>query len=161
MNTQPAATTLTDALKTVLATVTKANGYRLGLAGTVHVGLRQANELEAPCIVLMPGDEVPGEQSGTNGHVEIQYTVAGWLDRMDTTLDYYLTDPDAEFALVDAVIADLRDAIEGTGCVLTDEALSVSYQGARRQFHDGAGLLCGAELRYLITTPWVDYIPGQ
>ncbi|MGB5336719.1 MAG: hypothetical protein WBN07_13940 [Woeseiaceae bacterium] len=161
MNTQPASTTLTDALRTALSGITVANGYRLDLASTIHVGMRQINELEAPCLVLTPGNEAPGEQAGQNGHVEIQYSVSGYLNRTDETVSYYTADPDAEFALIDAIIADVRDAIEGGVCALTDEALAVAYQGARRMFHEAGGELCGAELRYLITTPWIDYLPGQ
>lgn len=157
----PARTTLTAAIETALEGITIALGARTDIGALVHVGLRQANEHEMPCCVLTPGQETPAPTAGHNGHVQIAYTVSGYLDRTAETAAEYVADPSAEFALVDAIIADIRDAIEGTGCVLSAESDGVLYQGATPLYHEDAGKACGAEARYLITTPYVDSIPGQ
>lgn len=158
----PARTTLTVAIVSLLEDITPDAGARTNIGRYVPVGAESVNATDLPCCALSPGQETPAPDAGPNGHVQIAYTVIGYLNRRDTQAAEHTADPDAEFALVDAIIADIRDAIEGpSGCVLSTESDGLLYQGATPLYHALGGEACGAELRYLITTPFIDYIPGQ
>jgi len=156
----PARTTLTDALKTQLESVLRDNGSRLDLGQTVLIGRMRGNELETPCILLMPGTEAPAPDSHYLGHVQIDYTVSGYVNRLNEVATEYTADPHADWALVDAIIADLRAAVEDW-CDLSTYADGIQYQGAQPFYEEQAGELVGAELRYVITTPYTEYMPGN
>ena len=157
----PARTILTDALETALKGITPDDGARTNIGRLVAVGEYQVNDTEIPCCVLLPGAETPAPNAGINGHVTVAYSVSGFLHRRESVASEYTTDPHAEFALIDAVIADIRDAIEGAWCALSEKAETLVYVGAETHYHQEGGEKCGATVRYLITTPYVDYIPGQ
>lgn len=157
----PPRTTLTAAIQTALGAITQEDGARTNIGRLVYVGAHPVNDNELPCCVLTPGQETLAPDAGPLGHVAVAYTVSGYVNRRDSKAEEYTADPCAEFALVDAIIADVRDAIEGTGCVLASEAYSVVYQGAVPHYHEDGGEACGASLSYQITTPYIDFIPGQ
>lgn len=53
----PPRSAVTDALIGALESALQSSGYHLDLGANVIVGLRQINEVEAPCVVLTPGRE--------------------------------------------------------------------------------------------------------
>lgn len=154
-------TTLTAALRNLLNDIDTANGYRTDIGGFISVGMRDPNLNELPCCILTPAQEIPDPAAGPNGYVQIAYTVSGFVNRRDTTVHTDTNEPCAEYAIIDAIIADIRDAIEGKVCELNAVSSNLQYQGAVRHWHESGGEACGAEVRYLITTQIIDYIPGQ
>jgi len=130
-----ARTTLTAAIAARLAT-----GWG---ASSVFVGVGQANELEAPCVILTPGDETPKSREPL-GNVEIQYSIAGYRSR--------LTVGGEEYTIIDDIIDDIRAAVEACG---TLPVYSITYSGASPIYSEAGGDIVGAELRYSISTPYV------
>lgn len=158
----PAETTLIAAIETALGGIIKAAGYRTDIGYTVLVDdNRRATDEECPCCILAPGNDSPGPLAGPNGHVTISFAVGGYLNRTKATEDFYTADQSAEFALIEAIIRDIRDALEGTGCALSSVSSTVQYIGSARYYHQEGGSTCGATVNYEITTPHVDFIPGQ
>lgn len=155
-------TTLIAALKTAVESITIANGFRTDIGYKVLIdSARRASDNEVPCVLLAPGSEVLSENAGMRGHVDIQVSIGGYLDRKVATITEYTADPSAEFAIIDAVIADIRQAIEGTWCALSLVGQAIQYSGAQRLFHEEGGRSCGAEVTYIVTTPYIDFIPGN
>lgn len=156
----PDQTTLTGAIVDLLEAIRRDNDYLTNLGQNVLVGLN-ANPSEAPCVVLSPEQETLADRGGIMGHVDISYAIAAFLNSRDEVVPEYTANPAAPFALIDAAIQDIRTAIEGSVCTLCSVSHSVQYLGANRIFPQSAGENCGAILRYSITTPFRDYMPGQ
>jgi hypothetical protein len=126
-------------------TLTAAIAARLAADGaTVYIGRKRSNELEAPCIILVPGDEVP-KSNEPLGNVEISYSIAAYRKRSEET--------DEEYIVIDSAIGDIRAAVEACGL----PAYWVAYDGARPIYSEEGGDLIGAELRYSISTPYTQY----
>ena len=157
----PARTTLTDSLVTQLKRITVVDGARTDIGKQVFIGQHPVNDNELPCCTLTPAAELPGADSRLNGDVQISYSVTGYLNRRETSVDYYPPGPGPEYVLIDAIVADIRDRIESEACAYSSAVSALVYQGATPLYHEDGGDACGAEVRYLITTPIVDYIPGQ
>ena len=154
-------TVVTDALLIVVAGIMQSAGYRTSIGENVYVARENVEDAEMPCCVIIPGRDTPAEDAGPNGHVVMQYQVAGFVNLRESLVPEHTNDPGAEFAIVDAIIADLRQAIEGDGCALLDVAESVAYIDAQPIYHMRGGEVCGATLNYVIGTPHIDYLPGQ
>lgn len=156
--TVPAQTSLTAALKDALSGIIRSNGSRTNIGENVYIGNESVQDLDVPCCVLLPGEENPAENSGLKGHVDIQYSIDAYVNRLDTTADDYIADPSEEFAIIDALIADIRDTVENTQCSLFGVADTIIFQRAIRYFHTSGGEISGASVRYVITTPYRDFI---
>lgn len=151
-------TTLTENIRSSIAQIDVANGYATKVGTSVLVGQRQANETETPCIVLTPGAEAPADNTGASGSVVIDYTISAYSNRLETPIADMTDDPYAEHAVVDAMLADIRKAVEGDGQTLcpVGGARSIAYAGADPVYHEGGGEICGVTVRYNIATPMTD-----
>lgn len=152
---------LTGSIVEILSAIMQMDGWRTAIGENVFVGLSNIEEQEMPCCLVLPGADTPAEDAGPNGHVVVRYQIAGFLNRRDSIVPALTDNPGDEYAQIDAVIADIREAIEGDGCALTDTAESVAYAGATPLYQQRGGEACGATLEYLITTTFIDYMPGQ
>lgn len=152
--TMSARTDLTYALRTALAGIGQDSGFNTWIGRLVHVGMRQANETETPCCVLTPGTETPVDNAEPGGSTTIEYSISGFVNRLETAIAGAPGDPHDEYAIVDAMIEDIRLAIEGDGlspCPIND-ARMVQYLGAEPIYHEAGGEFCGAVVRYGIVT---------
>lgn len=143
-------TQITAQLKTLLEGVTQANGSHTDVGESVLVNQRISNEDEAPCVVLMEGDENGQEEAAGLVQTSIGYTVSAYVNRLETLIGGYSAEPAAEWVIKGALIQDLREKLEPRWCPLSAFNATLTYEGASREAHDAAGELCGVELRYLV-----------
>lgn len=141
-------TIVTAQIVTALGGISVANGYETNIGQLVFVRTNITNELEAPCAIVNPGTDSSAPSAGTLGNITIRYSIAGYMDRLEQII------PTAEYAIVDAIMSDIRDAIESAPCLLNGAAESIVYAGATPIYHEAAGKMLGASVSYLITTPY-------
>lgn len=144
----PARTTITAGLGIVLRAVTALNGYRTNIGETVIIGgERKANPDELPCCILAPGDEVRATNGDPNGSAVITYSVSAFVNRRDAEA----SEDRLEWESIDAMLADIRQALEGP-CLGIDGLASINYQGAQPIYSGGISEPCGIVVRYSVTT---------
>jgi len=149
-----ARTKLTYNLRRALQGINRDDGYETWIGRKTLVGQNRTNDTEPPCAVLTPGSEVRTEQSNPNGSVTIEYTVSAYSNRLETPIPGAPGDPHDEYAIVDAMLADIRQAIEGDGagpCPI-EGARNLQYEGAEPIYHESGGEYCGVAARYAIST---------
>lgn len=140
-------TQITGRIKTMLGQISVAGGYRTDIGSTVNVGLLRGNPDEVPSIFVIPGSESGAEKYGES-LTEAKYSIVGAINRNETTVDY--TESSAEWAIIDAMIADIRQIMEGRDATLEGLTQGISYQGATPQYHEEAKEIVSAEVNYLV-----------
>lgn len=140
-------TPITEAIAAALAQTILDNGAATDIGRAVYIAQQFTNEHETPCAIVTPGNETPPDDSGPNAHVYIGYTLTAYVNRHSV--------PVPEHELVDNIIDDIRNTIEGDACTFDEVADNVQYLGARPIYHEAGAEFSGAELRYMITTPHI------
>lgn len=143
-------TKVTARLKGLLEGINQAGGKHTDIGENVMVNQRVSNEAEAPCVVLMEGDETGQEESAGLVQTSISYTVSAYVNRLETVIGAYEAAPSAEWVIKGALIQDIREALEPQWCPLSGLGATLTYEGASREAHDAGGELCGVELRYRV-----------
>ena len=147
--TYPRATALTAAVKARIELITVANGYRTEIGRRVHVGVLRGTPTDTPCSYLLPAAELGAVQYGV-AQRERTYTVTSMINGRDTAIDCYPPDPGAEWVIVDAVNADLCEAIEAAGAFDSSLVEHVTYEGSKPAYSEEGGELIGVKATYSI-----------
>lgn len=149
-------THITDRLATLLEGITEDAGSRTNIGMRVYENQPMSNELEAPCVLLLEGDESGAERSAGLANTEIEYTVSAYVNRLTAQARNYTGDPAAERAIQGNMIADIREALESGQCPLSDLHATLTFVGLRRIHHEAGGELTGVELGYTVQFGAVD-----
>lgn len=140
-------TALTRTLVAGLQTILIDGGSRTNIGASVFIGTIQPAEADAPCCVLIPGEETRSPtppDTAPKGAPQILYTISAF--------DL----PDGEhqpYEQIDAMLADIRDVVEGAGRPMATAARTIFYESAQPIYPEAGGRLCGVEVRYRITLP--------
>lgn len=141
-------TQITARIAAMLATLTPYDS-RTGVGVNVRVGLRTVAAMAAPCVVLTPGPDrsVPGYG---NSLTETEYAVTAYVNRKESRYADYIADPAAEWALVDAMIADIRGLMETSDATLAALVEHIGYRSGTPAYSEDGGEIIGAEIRYSV-----------
>lgn len=142
-------TQITSRIKAMLETLTRDNGYRTWIGRKVHVGLLRGAPGDAPCLYVLPGIERSAKQYGT-AQTETEYKIAAFVNRLDTVVDGFTADPHAEWAIIDAMIADIREVMETRDATMHALIESITYEGSKPSYHEEGGELTGVEAAYSV-----------
>lgn len=142
-------TAVTDAVKQLLESVLPANGFRTDVGQNVHVAQLRGTPTDLPCIYLVPEKELGARQYGI-GQREKTYKITCVVDRQQTSVAGYIADPTAEWAIVDALIADVCEALEAPGAFNSSLVENITYEGAQPGYHETGGVATGVSLTYSI-----------
>lgn len=141
-------TQITARIEAMLATLTP-DTARTGIGLNVSIGLSQLNAPEVPSVTLTPGADRAVQGYG-NSLTETEYAITAFVNRKEARYAAYTADPGAGWALVDAMIADIRQVLETPDADLEDLIELISYEGTRPAYSEEGGEIIGAELRYNI-----------
>lgn len=142
-------TAVTEAVVLRLALIRLSNGYRTDVGKDVRVATLRGTPTDVPCTYLLPTTEVGAKQYGV-GQRERTYKITCVLNRRDTAISGYTESPTAEWVIVDAIIADVCEALESAGSFSSSLVEQVTYEGASPAYHEEGGELTGVSLTYSI-----------
>jgi len=142
-------TAVTAAVKDRLELIRTDGGYRTDVGNLVHVAQLRGTPAEAPCIYLLPETERADKQYGA-AQRERSYSITCIVNRRDTVVHGYTANPAAEWVIVDALIADVCQAMEAAGAFSGTLVEHVQYERAEPMYHEEGGELTGVRLSYSI-----------
>lgn len=146
----PKRTELTRAIGEALMSVLRLNGYHSNVGRHVVIGgERTANPGELPCCILTPGAEVKDGSGDPMGSAVVSYSITAFANRRLAEVAEDLL----EWETIDAMLADIRTIMEGTGlCRDLVAARSITYLGADPLYSGADSEPCGVTVRYSIIT---------
>ena len=142
-------TQITARIRTRLATITQDNGYRTWIGRKVNIGLLRGTPGDAPCIYVLPGIERGARQYGI-AQTETDYKIAAFCNRLEVAIDGFASDPHAEWAIIDAMIADIREVMETRDDTLQALIENITYEGSKPAYHEDGGELTAVETTYSV-----------
>jgi len=142
-------TRITGRVKEMLETITRVGGYRTQIGEHVHVGVSAGEAEQVPSIWLTPGTDRGTVEYG-NALNESEYEILAAVNSRDTLIDGYVADPSAQWVIVDALIADVRQCMETPDATLNSLIERLRYESAEPAYREDGGELCGARIRYTI-----------
>lgn len=142
-------TTITEAVKARLELINRDGGYSTEIGRKVFVAELRGTPTDVPCIYLLPARTIGSRQYGV-GQRERTYTITCVVNRKEVTIDDYPTAPYSDYAIIDAMIADVTIVIESAGAFDNSLVENVTYEGDEPVFSDDGGALVGVQITYSI-----------
>lgn len=107
-------------LKTLLETVTIANGFQTDIGTTVYAGRRNVDDDQPPCTALVEGEDKPGDNTARDAiKIEIDYAAVAYMP----------CDPDNPNDAAHLAIKDMKKVLFQDGPRLGNRVGGISYLG--------------------------------
>ena len=142
-------TAVTEAIRDRLKLITLDNGYRTNIGRNVHVGKPHGTPTDVPCLFLLPTRELEAKQYGV-AHRERTYAITGFARARETVISGHGAGFADEWIVIDAIIADVCEALEA-GAAFSDALIEhLAYDGAEPAYGEDGGDVTGVELNYAV-----------
>lgn len=143
-------TQITDAIATLLSTITKDSGKRTDIGLQIDIDKAHVDAHEYCGIVIMEGSErFLGREAGLLT-TEIEYTIDAKVNSRLASSEGHASSPKSVHAILGDIVADIRETLESEWCPLSSLGASLKYDGLTRHLVADAGELIGVEMRYLV-----------
>lgn len=144
-------TDATEYIAGKLSDILVGSEYATDIGRTVYIGNITMQEMEVPCVVLIPEDESPVNPSIPTGAISISYEIFSFMRWTDSAAPFSVgADNDGEYKKIDDMLHDIKSAIGE--CHDNKQVSIVSYISADAIYSADGGGNIGAQVSISVTT---------